>query len=250
MSHLLRARFKKEIVCEFLPPAEPSRDVIIFCDGMPTIPGNKRLLIALSKKGFWVFDPRYRGTWESGGRFLDHDPTQDILDIIDELPNGFVSLYDNVRYQVDPRRVYVVGASFGGPAAILSTLDPRVTKAIAVCPVVDWSDEDMSPEEPMDWLGGFVRDAFGEAYRFSDEDWQRLSRGEFYNPISHIKKLDPSKLMIVQTLDDTIVAPHLAVQFARALGCELYSLKKGGHVPKKLWTSWWTARRLFSFLDN
>src|SRR5947209_12633233 len=35
--------------------------------------------------------------------------------------------------------IFVIGGSFSGAAAILASLDPRVTKVIANCPVVDWS---------------------------------------------------------------------------------------------------------------
>jgi len=33
--HILRTRFKKDIVCEFLPPAQPSREVIRSWDTPP-----------------------------------------------------------------------------------------------------------------------------------------------------------------------------------------------------------------------
>ena len=33
----------------------------------------------------------------------------------------------------------MIGGSFGGAAALLASLDPRVKKVIANCPVVDWS---------------------------------------------------------------------------------------------------------------
>src|SRR3989344_658233 len=129
--HAFRTRFKKDIVAEFLPPRRPSKKVIIFAGGMPSVPANgSRLVEFFSKKGFWVFYPRYRGTWESSGKFLNISPEQDVIDVINQLPKGFRSAWDGKVYRVIPKELYVVGVSFGGPAAILAIRDPRVTNAI------------------------------------------------------------------------------------------------------------------------
>src|ERR1051325_8928015 len=91
--HPNRTRIKKEIVCEFVPPVRPTRRVIILCGGMPGYPGNRGLFSFLSKKGFWVFAPRYRGSWESGGEFLRISPHKDIQDVIEAIPKGFKDLW-------------------------------------------------------------------------------------------------------------------------------------------------------------
>jgi alpha-beta hydrolase superfamily lysophospholipase len=85
---MFRTRFQKEIVAEFLLPARSSKQqkAIILCDGMPSIPRKQSLAEFLSKQGYWVFYPRWRGAWESGGQFLEKSPHLDILDIVSELP--------------------------------------------------------------------------------------------------------------------------------------------------------------------
>src|SRR5690242_9080309 len=136
-----RTRFKKEIVAEFLPPARASKRqrAIILCDGMPSTPRKQPLMTFLSERGFWVFYPRYRGAWESDGQFLEKSPHEGILDVIGELPKGVRESAFGCRFRLSPDKVFVIGGSFGGPAAILASLDSRVTKVIASCPVVDWS---------------------------------------------------------------------------------------------------------------
>ena len=136
--HTLRTRFKKEIVTEFLPPRKKSSKVIILCSGMPSVPYKPDLMEFFSKKGYWVFYPRYRGSWESGGQFLKISPHQDIIDVIDSLPKGFKDAWGGKIYKVRPSKICLFGGSFGGPAAILASLDKRVNKVIAVSPVVDW----------------------------------------------------------------------------------------------------------------
>src|SRR3989338_6543892 len=109
---MLRTRFKKDIVTEFMVPSRPSKKVIIFAHGMPGLPCGERVMEFWSKKGFWVFSPRYRGTWESGGEFLRKSPHLDILDVIDELPKGFADLWTGQKLKVNSQQLFVMGGSF------------------------------------------------------------------------------------------------------------------------------------------
>src|ERR1700746_3993349 len=123
---MFRARFKKEIVCEFLPPVRSGKKqkVIVLCDGMPSIPRKQGLSEVLAAKGCWVFYPRYRGAWESDGEFLKTSPPPDIRDVIDELPKAVRDLTFGKKFTLKPDEIYVIGGSFGGAAAVLVSLDP------------------------------------------------------------------------------------------------------------------------------
>src|SRR4051812_18652185 len=129
--HALRTRFKGEIVAEFLPPRKDTGKVIILCDGMPAVPSKNGLMEFWARKGYWVFHPRYRGTWESSGEFLEHSPHQDILDLISELPKGFTSFWDGRRFKVQPRKIILIASSFGGAVSLISALDNSIDKVIA-----------------------------------------------------------------------------------------------------------------------
>ncbi len=241
----LRTRFKKDIVAEFLPPQKRKTKkrgagdkVIILCDGMPSVPSKKTLMEFFSKKGYWVFHPRYRGSWESGGKFLQKSPHLDILDIVSELPRGFKSLYEGVDWEkgkickVKPGKVFIIGSSFGGPAVILASADKRVTKAVAFSPVIDWLSQEKTIE-PIDWIGKFAKQAFGEGYRFAQTDWDKLKTGKFYNPIAEANKIDGRKLLIIHAKDDKVVKWKPAQKFSKATGAKLVLLKKGGHLSSR-----------------
>lgn len=223
----MRTRFKKDIVCEFAMPNRSSKKVIILAHGMPGVPKDKATMEFWAKKGFWVFFHRYRGTWESGGEFLKRSPHEDILDVIDELPKSFTDLWSGQRYKVRPSELYILGGSFGGSAAILCSRDPRVTKAVAFAPVIDWRAP--SKDEPMEKLGVFLPKGFGNAYRFSKKNWNRLSRGKFYNPIDEADSLDGKKLLIFHAKDDGSVPYSYAKKFAARTGAKLITLRFGGH---------------------
>jgi hypothetical protein len=52
---------------------------------MPSIPTKQPLVEFLSKKGYWVFYPRWRGAWESGGQFLQRSPHEEMRSICGEV---------------------------------------------------------------------------------------------------------------------------------------------------------------------
>jgi dipeptidyl aminopeptidase/acylaminoacyl peptidase len=231
---MFRTRFKKEIVAEFLPPSRSGKKqkVIILCDGMPSIPRKQPLMEFLAGKGYWVFYPRYRGAWESGGQFLGKSPHQDILDVIDELPKGIREVTFGQRFSLSPDEIFVIGGSFGGAAAILSSLDPRVKRVIANCPVVDWailsSSEKMETSSPS--YAAYIREAFGNGYRLPNRNWKKLHSGTFYNPAHHAAEITPSKVMIFHAHDDPYI-PYAGVKrFATRTGIKLNSLRRGGHL--------------------
>ena len=138
---MFRTRFKEQIVAEFLPPLRASKrqKAIVLCDGMPSIPRKQSLIEFFSAEGYWAFYPRYRGAWESDGKFLEKSPHEDIIDLVGELAKGFREIAFGKRFSIEPDALFVIGGSFGGAAAILASLDRRVTRVVANCPVVDWS---------------------------------------------------------------------------------------------------------------
>jgi esterase/lipase len=229
-----RTRFDRDIVCEFLPPARTSKrqKVIILCDGMPSIPRKQPLSEFLSKKGYWVFYPRYRGAWESGGQFLARPPHLDILAVIDGLKRSIREAAFGQTFRLKPDEIFVIGGSFGGAAAILCSLDPRVKRVIANCPVVDWSilRNALKAETTNPNYVAYIREAFGNGYRLSEKNWNKLCSGTFYNPVHHIREIDPSKIMMFHAKDDPSVPWQSVHSFAEQANVKLKLLARGGHL--------------------
>jgi dipeptidyl aminopeptidase/acylaminoacyl peptidase len=221
-----------------MPPARPGKKqkVIVLCDGMPSMPRKQALMDFLSGKGYWVFYPRYRGSWESDGKFLQQSPHKDILDVIGELPKGVRELAFGKRFELKPDEVFVVGGSFGGAAAILASLDPRVKKVIANCPVVDWAilEKEEKAETSNPNYAAYIREAFGNGYRLSDANWQKLYSGKFYNPAAHVKEVDPSKVMMFHAKDDPYVPYKTVKKFADQTGARLNLFARGGHLSTEM----------------
>lgn len=229
--HPFRTVFANEIVAEFLPPARKSRKVMILLGGMPTVPAKREMLVHFSKRGYWTFFPRYRGSWESGGRFLRISPERDVLDLVGQLPRGFKDMWSRVRHRIVPSVIHIIASSFGGPAGILASRDPRVSKVVALSPVVDWRAP--SAEEPLGRLYTFVKEAFGGGYRVSRPAWDKLERGMFYNPAAHVSELNGRKLFIIHASDDRIVRPGPVIRFAKKTGASFLLLPRGGHLGSR-----------------
>ncbi len=249
---MFRTRFKKEIVAEFLPPARARKKdrVILLCDGMPSIPRKQPLVEFLSQKGYWVFYPRWRGAWESDGQFLQHPPEKDLSDIIDELSNDIRETAFGQKFKLSPQEIFVIGGSFGGAAALLASLDPRVKKVIANCPVVDWGilRDEQRKETSNKSYTAYIREAFGNGYRLTEKDWNKLYSGTFFNPAHHVNEFVAAKAMMFHAKDDPYIPWKLVREFSMATGIDLRLLNRGGHLKTEnvVRTYWAEIKRFFS----
>lgn len=247
--HTKRTRFATDIITEFLPPKRPSNKVVIFCDGLPTMPGNKKNLLAMRKRGYWGMYPRYRGTWESNGYFLDHDPVDDIRDVVESLNQRFVDYWTGEEFHIENPEIYIVGMSFGGPAALLLSSHPNVKKVVSVCGVVDWTDD--SEVEPLPWLFEKIRDAFGNGYRFKDQqDWKQLAQGNMYQPVAKLADMDATKILQIHAMDDDIVPYKGVHQFHETLGTTLITFHKGGHYITGAIRKWHVWRKIKKHFES
>ncbi len=229
-----------DVLTEFWGPAKPSGKVIILCDGCPSVPSKKRTAEALAKKGYWVFHMRYRGSWESRGQFLKYSPAEDVRLVATGVREGFVNVYDGMRYVLDVRECIVIGASFGGAAAVIASTYPEIDKAIALAPVIDWTVE--SKSEPFGYFVHMLVEGFGSAYRPVKNAYEKLKSGMFYQPLLGAERMDSSKLLILHARDDKVIPLAPLRVFAKRAKLKPVYLEEGGHfsassiLDKEVWT--------------
>ena len=226
---LSRTRFGTDIVAEFVQPEQSSNKVIIFSTGCPGYPlGKEELMHHYARKGYWAIVYAYRGTWESGGTFLECPPSEDIVTIIDNL-GRFDDIWSGAEHRIQNPEVYLIGGSFGGAATILASRDARVKKAVGLSAVTDWLDQQHTLE-PLAVMNDYIPKAFGMAYRGEQEVYRKLLVGDFYNPMHEKDSIDGSKLLLIHAKDDRIVHSMPAETLAHEIGAEIIILSSADHM--------------------
>jgi alpha-beta hydrolase superfamily lysophospholipase len=251
MSELIRTRFGNDIVAEVAFPSRRSKKgdkVIVLCVGMPTMPGKYSLLEFLNQKGYTAVYPRYRGTWESKGQFLRESPKEDIKYVLERLKKPFLNVFNGKQYNLRPCEVILLGSSFGGPAALLLSDRDDVDKVVVCSPVVDWRIP--SKKEPLNEFHAVVKDAFGEGFRVKRSDWNKLKRGNFYNPSTSSSDICGEKVLILHAKDDEVVAWRPVERFAWKIGAQLILRKRGGHLGTSALMKLMNWKRVHAFLSS
>jgi len=222
-----RTLFKKQIIAEYWMPHKASGKALIICDGAPGLRTKHELGEFFARKGYWVFQFRYLGTWESLGEFLKKSPADDVDDVIEGIELGFRDVWTGTIYYIELSEVVVLGASFGGAAAVLSSLNPLVRSVVAIAPIVDWrafTKKDFAEE-----LRQFS-EGFPGAYRCPPKNFKKLLTGNFYNPVGWASKLDGKKIFLIHAKDDTTVSYLPTKKFAKKIGATYLERAHGGHL--------------------
>jgi pimeloyl-ACP methyl ester carboxylesterase len=231
MKHLIRTRFGKDIVAEVQIPERQTGKIAILASGLPSTPPKRSVFDFLCHQGYVVIAFRYRGTWESGGVFLQESPAKDVELVVSELikSGGIMDFYNQTTLPIKVKTIHLFGTSFGGPAVLLNSHLPLVSKVIALSPVLDWNEE--SEAEPFDFFVRFTREAFGSAYRLSSEKiWQKLLNSEIYDPIKSHQSIQGKKVFIIGASDDEVTPSSLIPEIAALTGARYYIKPKGGHL--------------------
>ena len=244
-----RTMFAEGIVAEFWIPKKPSGKAFIIVDGCPSVPSKHLLGEFLARKGYWVFHPRYRGSWESKGEFLKYSPEEDVRIVALSLNLGFKNIYDDVTYLLDIKEINVIGASFGGASAILASRYPEINKVFAFAPVTDWAySGKYGKGESFNDFKRQLSEGFGDAYRFPDKNLKKLLTGKFFNPTAHMKEFDGGKIFLAHAKDDTVISYQQTISFAKLLGIKPLILAKGGHLFSRLTTTPEVWKKVSMFL--
>lgn len=245
-----RTRFGDDIVAEFWMPRRPSGKAIILCDGCPSLPNRARVALFFARKGYWVFHPRYRGTWESSGEFLRESPEEDVRIVAHALNRGFTDIMSGETYLLDISSITVIGASFGGTAAILSLRDPLISRAVALAPVIDWTRP--GKDEPFPYFLRLLREGFGGAYRATLGGWKKLQGGKFYSPLRASISVDSARLFVVHAKNDRVIPSAPLREFARKHRIRPLFLEDGGHLSVRAVTerNIWKEVALFLARDR
>lgn len=172
------------------PTSNPTNAAVILLDGLPRVPELNSTMNLLSSWGFTPFFLRLKGTWESDGTFLDHDPVEDVAEFARLLKQGIALEQNTITYT----RVIVIGASFGGSVALGGSMESAIDKVVALSPVYQ-----MSGVAGIDTLKDFLVTTFTGAYRFKDNDMDALTKDAYlsFPTLVNNSAFDPQKCTVL-----------------------------------------------------
>jgi Dipeptidyl aminopeptidases/acylaminoacyl-peptidases len=201
-----------------LPPGKPEKNLplIVMPHGGPharDLPGFDWFSQALASRGYVVLQPQFRGSDGFGDEFLHAGFGEFGRKMQTDLSDGVRTLA--AQGLIDPKRVCIVGASYGGYAALAgATLDTGVYRcAVAIAGISDlrsmllydrdWSDDAHS-------RGDRLWDRF---LGITDLDDPKLND---ISPIKHIDRVT-IPILLIHGRDDTVVPYAQSSDMAAAL---------------------------------
>jgi len=171
MTFILKS-FAKEIFFEYKTHKEPSKAIIILT-GFPSSNKEDEIINTLFEKGYNIFFMRYKGSFQSEGKFLEKNPSQEIKEFINYLENEkTINLWDEKESVFKNTEYIILSGSFSGSIA-LGINDNKINKIILCSPVWDYTEHNIDgDEQELKHLTKFVKKGWNKLYRYDFEDIQ------------------------------------------------------------------------------
>ncbi len=232
------SKYKNLFFTYLLSKDIPSKGAIILLDGLPSKPVSKyNLMQELSEKGYDVFFPRYEGTWESDGTFLERAPSEAIIEFIKKLREGI--LLEGKIYQNN--NICLLGSSFGGSVALDISTKEDVGKICVVSPAISFRKVD-----GIETLEAYLREAHSKDYRFNSIQWKKLLEDQIWN-LSESKVKEPSKIWIGTGKKDDQVKENDVIEFGESNNIQIQTYDLGHIALSKIPSS--MLNEIIDFLE-
>jgi len=184
-------------------------DAIIILPDFPSRNKYDSLISFFYNRGYHVFVPRYRGSYQSNGKFLSKNVVDDLSLFVDDLEKGQVkSLWDMKKKEFKINRKLLIGHSFSGPIALgLAAKSPRFSHIILMSPIWDFSKYKPEGEEnDLKKISEFVQRAYKNCYRYTFKDMvKKLNKFKELNSEFYLQPLIKTPILVMHDPNDKIV---------------------------------------------
>jgi len=197
-----------DIIAESYYLEENNGIAIVFCSGIPGISSYPEIAERYVNENFIFIQPKYLGSWESYGEFSVDNCKKTIIDFTQALLNKKVKTIFDKDLDLNIKKIYLLGHSFGASVALCSGEKLDVSGIIALAPVIDYREQGKKGhEENMEWLYDFMIAGFENVYRsFSRKQWKNFcSSGSGLNASIYLNNLKSQKILLIHGNADTSV---------------------------------------------
>jgi len=200
-----------DIFCEFIVQNKIA-DTIILLPGFPSSNKMDSEMKFLYKKGYNVFFPRFKGSFQSKGFFLEDNPVEELRIFANKLKKEkIINLWDmsKVSFKID--RLILFGQSFSGAIACgLVAKVKNFRKLVLFSPVWDFKKHNLLiNEQDLNHLIPFVKRAYQNLYRIKfDNLVKEMSKFEEINDYFYVKKIKIPLLVLNDSSDKTVSIEH------------------------------------------
>lgn len=187
-------------------------DAVIILPGFPSGNDFNELISLFYEKGYHVFVPRYRGSYQSAGIFLSKNPVDDIVYFLENLDEGSAkNLWDLKKEEFKINKKILVGSSFGAAIALgVAAKSEDVSHVILEAPVWDFKiHNEKGDEQDLQKLTEFVRNSYKNCYRFKFKGLnKKMGKFEELNPAYYLPRLSESNipLLVMHDPNDKVVS--------------------------------------------
>lgn len=223
MSQIYRT-YVGDIFCEIIVN-QSFKKTIIYCPGLPDLPKDSKYLLELSMNfGYNIVYPRYRGSYESYGIFLENNPSNDILDIINYFnsTNEFQEHYNLDIINLELGEVTLLASSFGAIVALDVAKKSNNINLVLVSGMIEIDDR---IEKELKFLGNFLERSYKNVYRINLNNLLSMKE-KFYPDTFHTRDLD-SKVVFIHGKKDSLIPIENITKKINGFDLELIELDFG-----------------------
>lgn len=200
MAHILKSYYG-DIFFEFILNESESRGSVVLLPGFPSSASKKKVIRFLHGKGFNVFYPRYKGTFQSRGKFLEDNIVLEMDDFFQRLKKGRAkNLWNLENVNFETGDFILMASSFGANVACgVAAKIKSVSKLLLFSPLWDpRSHNNDYQEQDLKKVTKFVERAYGNLYRFSFENVvERMTEFDELLPDYYVERINSKNIPIL-----------------------------------------------------
>lgn len=185
-------------------------DAVIILPGFPGRNDYNEIIEVFFDRGYHVFVPRYRGSYQSSGTFLSKNPVDDLIMFCKNLDRGWAKgLWDMKKHEFKINKKIIVTGSFGGPIACgLVAKRAGFSHIVLASPIWDFAAHNKNgDEQDLKHVTEFASRAYKNCYRIKFKSLQeRMSKFKELSPEYYISALMNVPILVFHDPNDKIVS--------------------------------------------